>query len=144
MSQKEKTNVIIYRFREQGLEVFLVNPGEEQSVWQIPQQELDSGNQAFLVDGDRIIALDPVEEAGILEQSYAVEADWHDIPSMKDILRHDVRFMKDTVLQMIPDMMQRGTFVAIKDAFKRVLPHQYKQLKELKEILIDRNLTKYM
>lgn len=140
MSAPEKSNVIIYRIREKGLEVFLVNEADGQEQWTIPQ-----GSIAKAIEEGNFIELDPVEqEDGIFEQAYAVEGDWHDIPSMKSILKHDVSFMKATLKQMVPNLMSKGTFFAVKEAFKKVLPHQYKMLKELKDVLIDRNLTKYM
>ena len=40
--------------------------------------------------------------------------------------------------------MEKGTFFVLKEAFKKVLPHQYQFLKELKEILVDRNSTRDM
>lgn len=143
MSAKEKSNLILYRFKENGLEVFLMKKDGES--WELPQGE-GSEPQAITLDPEQIIELDPVEHdgEGILEQAYAVEADWHDIPSLKSILKHDIVFMKDTVKQMIPDMMERGTYVAVREAFRRVLPNQYKMIKELKDILSDRNSTRYM
>lgn len=143
MSDKEKSNLILYRFREQGLEVFLMKKDED--AWELPQSQ-GTATQAIALDDEHIIELDPIAEdsEGILEQAYAVEADWHDIPSLKSILKHDMLFMKDTVKKMMPDMMERGTYVAVKDAFRRVLPNQYKMLKELKDILRDRNSTRYM
>jgi len=140
--QAEKSNLIIYRFREQGLEVFLVNKDGED--WQLPQGISADAKAIAILEDDRVIELDPVEDSGILEQAYAVEGDWHDIPSLKDILKHDVLYVKDTVKQMIPDMMEKGAFFAVKEAFRKVLPHQYDMLKELKDILTDRNSTKYM
>ncbi|MEM9887553.1 MAG: hypothetical protein AAF849_16780 [Bacteroidota bacterium] len=142
---KENSNIIVYRVKDKGLEVLLVKGEGEQ--WDLPQSPNSESNVIGLNAGEeQIITLDPVEGEvdGIFEQAYAVEADWHDIPSLKSILKHDVRFMKDTVKKMIPDMMERGAFVAVKDAFKRVLPNKYKMLKELKDILTDRNSTKYM
>jgi len=38
--------------------------------------------------------------------------------------------------------MDQGTFFNVKEAFKKVLPHQYNFLKELKDILVDRNSVK--
>ncbi len=143
MSAKEKSNLILYRFKENGLEVFLMK--KEGDSWELPQGQ-GSEPQAIALDDERIIELDPIEQDGdgILEQAYAVEADWHDIPSLKSILKHDLVFMKDTVKQMVPDMMERGTYVAVKEAFRRVLPNQYSMIKELKDILRDRNSTRYM
>ena len=138
----EQTNIVVYRVQQQGLEVLLVPQTDE--AWTLPQAG-DKEKIRIIVDEDRVIELDPVElPDGLLEQAYAVEADWHDIPSLKSILKHDLKFVKSTVKQMVPNMMQQGTFFAVKEAFKRVLPHQYQQLKELKDIIRDRNSTTYM
>lgn len=140
----KQSKIFIYRVKDNGLEVFMMKKDGE--YWELPAGELEQA-KAIAIEGDeRIIKLDPAEEnsEGIFEQAYAVEADWHDIPSLKSILHHDLLFMKDTVKKMIPDIMERGTFVAVKDAFRRILPKRYQQLKELKEILTDRNLTKYL
>ena len=138
----EQTNLVVYRLRRQGLEVLLV-PDETaaEQGWSLPQAG-DSDKIRIIVEEDEVIELDPVElPDGLLEQAYAVEADWHDIPSLKSILKHDLKFVKSTVKQMVPNMMQQGTFFAVKEAFKRVLPHQYRQLRELKDIIRDRNST---
>jgi hypothetical protein len=39
---------------------------------------------------------------------------------------------------------EEGNYVAMKEAVKKVLPHQYTILKELKDILMERNITKYL
>jgi len=139
---QEKSNLVIYRLNEKGLEVFMVKKDED--AWDFPEGTAEQVKTVAVGQDERFIALEPLEEEGIFEQAYAVEADWHDIPSLKSILFHDLLFVKDTVKKMIPDMMERGTFVAVKDALKRVMPNKYKLLKELKEIITDRNSTKYM
>jgi predicted NUDIX family NTP pyrophosphohydrolase len=144
MQKDDKTNLLIYRHGKEGLEVFLVNDEENQGQWSMPKGNADQA-KAISLSAEEAIELDPVEEVdGVFEQAYAVEADWHDIPSIKSILKHDAKFMKKTIKQMVPDMMSKGAFVAVKEAFKKVLPHQYKQIKELKEILLEKNSTKYM
>lgn len=144
MQKDDKTNLLIYRHGKEGLEVFLVNDEENQGQWSMPKGNADQA-KAISLSAEEAIELDPVEEVdGVFEQAYAVEADWHDIPSIKSILKHDAKFMKRTIKQMVPDMMSKGAFVAVKEAFKKVLPHQYKQIKELKEILLEKNSTKYM
>ncbi len=146
MEKQKNTRLIVYRQGEKGLEVLLLR-STEQGAWELPTAlALERLPQQQEATTNHLIELDPVEETeeGIFEQAYAVESDWHEIPSLKDILRHDLRYVKDTLKQMVPDMMQRGVYVSIKDAFKKVLPHQYKMLKELKDILTDRNLTKYL
>lgn len=88
--------------------------------------------------------MDPVQAAdGNMVQTFAIEGDWHDIPSIRGLIRHDVKLVKDKIKNMVPDLEQ-GTFFAVKEAFKKVMPDEYSALKELKEILIDRNLAKYI
>jgi len=129
MNLKDTARLIIYRFRERGLEVFLV-PDEDQ--WQLPESPKSPNDEAGFIE------LDPVHcPHGTTEQAFAVEGDWHDIPSLKAMLFEDALNIKEKV-----EEMESGTFVAIKEAFKKVLPHQYRQLKELKEVLVDRNLTR--
>lgn len=145
MNTQEKENVIIYRIKEKGLEVFLVN-GDDKGKWELPHGNGADGKAAAVaLQPDSLIELEPVKETegGVFEQAYAVEADWHDIPSLKSIIKNDVKYVKNTVKQMIPDVMENGTFFAVKEAFRKVLPHQYKQLKELKDVLIDRNNTTF-
>ncbi len=135
MNLKEKVKLIIYRFRERGLEIFLV-PEEDQ--WQFPEGPEEEEKVRALMREDRLIELDPVSKAdGETEQAWAVEGDWHDIPSLKAMLYEDAV----AITEKLSDM-ENGTFVAIKEAFKRALPHQYQLLKELKEVLVDRNLTR--
>ena len=145
MEQQPKKSVIVYRLAKTGLEVLLLERDKESGTWSLPESVGDNDRIAVIDEEGRVIELDPVElEDGILEQAYAVEADWHDIPSLKSILKNDYLYAKNTVRQMVPNMMNGGTYFAIKEAFKRVLPHQYKMLKELKDIISDRNSTRYM
>lgn len=39
---------------------------------------------------------------------------------------------------------EEGNYVALKEVTKKVLPHQYTILKELKDVLMERNITKYL
>lgn len=144
MSVFEKACLIIYRFAEKGLEVFLINEqSEESSVWSIPQQDLrDPGDELLIRDSD-MIEMDPIVDEGQRFRAIAIEGDYHDIPSMRSLVKEDVNYVKDKLKTFIPDLEQ-GTFVAVKEAFKKVLPHEYAMLKELREILSDRNLLKYL
>ena len=148
MSLLNKANLIIYRVRDKGLEVFLVKPKEQSETeeWTIPQGALqDQAKALALVQQDQAIELDPVDNLeGEAEGALAVEGDWHDIPSLKGLIKNDAIFVKDTLQQMIPDMENEGSYFAIKEAFKKVLPNQYEFLKELKEIIKERNSTKYL
>ncbi len=133
----KKISLIIYRFRERGLEIFLTNDSEDSTHWSIPEGELRD-DKTTKIQQDRMIELDPVQqENGLTEEALAVEGDWHDIPSLKAMLYQDAMQLKEQL-----KMIDKGAFVAVKEAVKKVLPHQYKFLKELKEILVDRNSIK--
>ena len=143
MSVFEKACLIIYRYAEKGLEIFLVSEsGDENPVWSIPQQEIPKTEETLVHDTAEHIELDSVQsEDGVTCRAVAIEGDYHDIPSMRSIVKEDVQYVKDRVKSIIPELEQ-GTFVAVKEAVKRVMPHEYAFLKELKEILTDRNTVK--
>ena len=138
----DKVRVIVYRFHEKGLEVFMIDPELDQDpiAWKIPQSKakhLNLTHQAIL-DG---IDLDiTVDENGTAYRTFAVEGDWHDIPSLRGIIKSDVNRIKNK----IREISEKGTYVTIKDALKRVMPNEYAALKELKDILKERNLTTNM
>jgi hypothetical protein len=144
MELSKTAHLFIYRIREKGLEIFMLNDGQSAGNWQLPQHDtevaaLDAHQE------DKFIALDPVQqEDGHLARGIAVEGDWHDIPSLKSLLKEDVVFVRDTILQVGSDVMDKGAFVALKEAIKRVAPHQYEMLKELKDIITDRNSVKHL
>ncbi len=148
MALLDKANLIIYRIREKGLEVFLVNPSEKNQAeeeWTLPQGKISDPAKAIaLLQKDQTFELDPVENVeGEAENAIAVEGDWHDIPSLKSLIKEDANFMKTTIKEMIPNLEQEGTYFAIKEAFKKVLPNQYEFLKELKDIIRDKNSSNF-
>ena len=119
--------------------IFFVEILQKEDRWQIPQQEgAQTKDPDELIAEDTLIELDPVEnEGGDQEEAWAVEGEFHDIPSLKSMLYEDAVFLKDQF-----NNIEKGTFLTIKEAFKKVMPHQYEFLKELKEILTDRNSLK--
>lgn len=138
MSLSKKVNLIIYRFREKGLEVFLMNSEDEQ--FEIPSGAARPDQPVRLDEDDRLIELDPIrQENGEQEEAWAVEGEYHDIPSLKNMLYEDARYVKN---QLLSNMEESGTFLTVKEAVKKVMPHQYQFLKELKDILTDRNSVK--
>lgn len=138
MNLRNQISVVIYRIRERGLEVFLLSRNE-QNVLQIPQGRLDDSQHQSLFQEDNIIELDKVEsDANIPDYACAIEGDWHDIPSLKGMLKNDIFEAKEKIEEVLPEL-EKGTFVAVKDALKKVMPEQYAFLKELKEIITDRN-----
>lgn len=149
MPDNEKVDVFIYRVRETGLEVFLVNENE-QLVPDIEQWKALTANEGTpgRLGQTNCIELEPVTGAnGESRKAIAIEADWHELPSLRALIYEDYRVAKEKARQkiknFIPDM-EKGAFFAVKEAFKRVLPEQYAFLKELKEVLIEKNSTKYL
>lgn len=137
MSVIDFARVIIYRFHEKGLEIFLIKNemDKDADIWRIPE-----GSTIEMSDTTHeLIDLDTVEDdLGNKIKTLAIEGDWHDIPSIRGMLKHDVRLVKQIVKDNLPES-EKGTYFAVKEAFKKVLPHEYKAIKELKEILLDRN-----
>ena len=121
MSITEKVVLVIYRVKEKGLEVLLVKDNDS---WELPKGgDLDEAKAK-----GHIIVL-------------AIEADWHEIPSLRKLIKEDVLFLTDKIFDLLP----KSTYFVVKEAFKKVLPKsQYKMLKELKDIILDRNSTKYI
>jgi len=139
MSVLDIARVIIYRFHEKGLEIFLINNDMEndQNIWRIPSGLAESLRESGKIE--KVITLDPTEdEDGRSVRTLAIEGDWHDIPSIRGMLKHDVRLVKSIVRENLPGS-EKGGYFAIKEAFKKVMPQEYKALKELREILFDRN-----
>ncbi|MEZ4920623.1 MAG: hypothetical protein R2792_16090 [Saprospiraceae bacterium] len=144
MQDQEKIDLIIYRVREKGLEVFLPDSSEQPPL-QAMQSE-STRNQ--LMANGKLIELDPITDAnGTERKAIAVEADWHDLPSLRAMMYEDYRVAKEKakqrILNLVPDL-EKGAFVAVKDALKRSMPEQYAFLKELKDVLTDKNQTKYI
>jgi len=133
MSIAEKVVLVIYRVKEKGLEVLLVKDNDN---WELPKGgELDETKAP-----GHIIELEPAEDEET--KVLAIEADWHEIPSLRKLIKEDVLFLTDKIWDLLPKM-EKSTYFVVKEAFKKVLPNaQYKMLKELKDIISDRNSTK--
>ncbi|MEO1261757.1 MAG: hypothetical protein AAFZ15_23335 [Bacteroidota bacterium] len=140
MEINKSASLFIYRIREKGLEIFFQKEGDS---YRLPEQSVTVEQAIPLQKDEEFISLDPVEaEDGVIGEGIAIEGDWHDIPSLKSIVIHDMKFVKKQIEIMVPEAIEKGAFVAVKEAFKRVLPHQYEMLKELKDIITDRNSVK--
>ena len=139
MSVLDLARVVIYRFHEKGLEIFLINNDMDldTDIWKIPegvtQQLKDTGKIKDFINLEHT-----VDEAGRTIKTIAIEGDWHDIPSIRGMLKHDIKLVKSIVKENLPGS-EKGAYFAVKEAFKKVMPQEYKALKELKEILFDRN-----
>lgn len=135
MDIREKLHLVVYRVREKGLEVFVRDGNDD--CYELPEAIDETAFETH----DRI-ELDAFETEGERSKGLAIEGDYHDIPSLKGLLLNDARKLRDQIREL-PNA-DEGTFVAVKEVAKRLLPGQYRMLKELREILVDRNSTKYM
>jgi hypothetical protein len=126
---------------EKGLEVFLVKSEDEEI-----QSQLVEISEKFLTDlplrfsdNSKMIELDPIEDENMEKvRAVAIEGDWHDIPSLRAMLREDLQFMKVKMKKYIPTI-DSGNFILFKDAVKKAVRSEYRLLKELKDVLTDRN-----
>lgn len=137
-----KAGLLLYRQKSEGLEVYLV-PGDDDSL-QMPESFSLEHHEALenfcdnlektvgiRVEIEQLTELDLVEcmVSGREFLAYALETDWEKLPDTSK----RYRFIKKN----------KGTYYAIKDAFKRVMPAQYAMLKELAEIVASRNIMRF-
>jgi len=133
MSVLDTARVLVYRVHEKGLEI-LTEKGQDLYL-------LSAYNAERLqkLSWKNLIELDPVKnESGEEVKLFAVEGDYHDIPSIRGLLKNDMDLVKNKLIEKMPEI-EDGVYVAIKESFKKVLPHEYAALKELKEIILHRN-----
>ena len=137
MELRDKLHLIIYRIRERGLEIFVRDDARD-SAFTLPEGDGEFDLARLERLRDEIIAL---ERDGDGEaRGLAIEADYHDIPSLKGLLLDDARRLRDH-LRGLPQSPE-GSFVAVKDVARQLMPQQYRLLKELRDILVDRNSTR--
>jgi len=142
MKVLDQVRIVIYRVNQRGLEVFMVNDGNE--AWSFPQGTAQDISPNQIEADVKMIELDPISDHnGNKTNTIAIEGDWHEIPSIRAMIRKDVRIVKDEIKQRIPEL-EKGTYVAVKECFKKVLPHEYSMVKELKDIIKERNSVKYI
>jgi hypothetical protein len=126
-----QARLIFYRFHDKGLEFFLVRDNEQ---WRLPSGHPQEPIRRFFNREGKLIELESIQPDH--QKNLALEADWHDMPSIRGLIKHDLQRVEEEISKL-----EQGSFVAAKEAFKKVLPHEYALLKELKDILFDRNLT---
>ena len=127
MKVLDKVRVILYRCHEKGLEVLLIEPNlkKDPSAWKaFPKARLDD-------ESYNGISIDSTCAKGRPLKAVAIEADWHQIPSLRGIIRHDVERLKSKA--------SKCNYIGVKEAMKDIMPDEYAALKELKDIITDRN-----
>ncbi len=144
MSVKYLAKVIIYRMAEKGLEILLIKDEGDPNgqKWSLPNGFVQPDNiKEDYIPLDELQELDLIQNSSNTPRTVAFEKDEHDLPSFRDLLLNDVKYvgkrLKDYLIEY-----DEATYVSIKEAVKQVLPEEYAKLKELKDILSDRNSVK--
>lgn len=137
MKLLDKARLIVYRMHEKGIEIFMVNTGlaGDEDAWRFPLASQEVMKKDDCIELDPVINAEGQEVGGV-----AIKGDYHDIPSIRAIIKHDVHNISYK-LNEIGQELEQGKFVILKDAFKRVLPEEYKMLKELKDVVTEKNVV---
>ncbi len=143
MSVFDQARVIIYRVNKKGLEIFLeLDESSKTPKYKVPPGMLKYHSSDKFTNS--IIELDPIQNKdGSIQKVCAVEADWHEIPSVRAIIKQDIKLVKNAVKNTLPGIEGCG-YVEIKDTLKKMMPHEYAALKELKDVLLEKNQSKYI
>lgn len=135
MSVKNLAKVIIYRMAEKGLEILLIkDEGDPQGQkWSLPNGFVQEDTIK-----EEYIPLDEMVDHSNDHRTIAFEKDEQDLPSFRSLLLNDMIYVKQRLKDYLIEY-DSATYVSIKEAVKKVLPDEYAKLKELKDILADRN-----
>jgi len=142
MKTKESTGICVYRYGDQGLEVFLVKPENEiNENWEIPDGFLTD----FVEKDSDFIRLDDVLNANEFSVAWAFEDESEqevfDLPLKRILGKTESPFQ---LRRKHKYLMNNGCYFVIKEAIKKVFPEQVVLLKELQEVLGDRNMIRYI
>lgn len=143
MSLLDQARIVIYRVNKKGLEVFLLDrPGPDTGAfWQVPAGHTIHETLAKQLPTTDFIELEPMQTEQGQIRTIAVEGDYHDIPSIRAMVKEDVRIVKKQIQTILPGL-ENGAYCVMKEALKKVLPQEYAVLKELKDVVMDRNLLR--
>lgn len=140
MNKLDQVRILIFRCHQKGLEVLLINNefDEESSIWRLPEGFYE-GNDLK----DSILLEDQVDSDGNPIKTIAIEADWHQIPSIRAVIKQDVKRLGRKIKGSIaPETVPDAAYYQVKQALKHMLPHEYQALKELKDVILDRNISR--
>jgi predicted NUDIX family NTP pyrophosphohydrolase len=139
MTVRNTIRLVVYRIHEKGLEVLLTKTEGTDANWILMNAKYNLEQLAGKSLNGPFIELNGPEGTDV--KAIAIEADWHELPRVRELLMKDLHFVKDTLKHKLPEM-ENSAYVAVKEAFKKMLPQEYAFLKELKDILLDRNTVK--
>lgn len=139
MKATDKARIILYRCHEKGLEVLLIQPElkNDKGIWRLPTTAIDNVdlNDSIRLEDESAPSANPMV-------TLAVEADWHQIPSIRGIIKHDVHRLGSKIKKV--SNLSQFKYLDVKEALKTVMPEEYQALKELKDILLDRNQASFI
>lgn len=149
----------MYRYTRKGLEVMLARTADNTDGWSIPSNlhpgspsqlkeivtHLENQTGVTRVSSDYIPLETTEQNTGKRLQVWAFEAEWNDddanpLPFTKLLGKEESPLHLRRKYMMLRDQF---AFLAIKEAAKKMFPNQVALLKELQEILTERNLLKY-
>lgn len=126
---------MVYRIHEKGMEVCLWQDNDHLNRF-ISEQI----NTAQYPQLSSLVHLETQsDEEGNMVATLAISADELYQPSVRALLKEDVRLAKELWQTILPTV-ERGSYMAIKEAFKKAMPYEYRLLRELKDIITHRNL----
>ncbi|MEP7195651.1 MAG: hypothetical protein ABI851_03980 [Saprospiraceae bacterium] len=139
MTLINQIRLLVYRIHDKGLEILLTNNQIQEETYHFLKGPAIS--EFDLLNDFSTIEIDSRDEHGHEIKTIAIEGDWHDIPRIRTLIKNDLHIVKEKMKHKIPELTE-GSYVAIKDVIKKTLPNEYATLKELKEIIIARNLLR--
>lgn len=122
MTVRNKIRLIVYRMHEKGLEILT----SQDSLSFLEGTHIKSNFHAQNIN--ELIQFNTQDQDGFEMTNLAIEADWHEIPKVRTMLKHDIKLVKDTIWQLIPDLTD-CTYLAAKKPFAKRFPMNMQLLK---------------
>jgi len=153
-----RAGLLMYRYGKQGVEVFLVNepttPTTENNAWRIPNGKVNIDENSFRAaqrefmretgvepEIEEFIDLDCVECQDGKVKAYAFEENSvADLPFNKILTTESPLRLRRKHKMLV----EKGAWFCAKEAAKKVFPGEVELIKELIEVLADRNQARYI
>lgn len=114
----------------------MTKPSDREGFWALYNAQASDQLTTDPIEKHAFIELDSAHESGT--RALAIEADWHDLPKVRNLLLSDLSFVTVAIASKIPDL-ENSAYVVFKEAIKKMMPQEYEWIKELKEVILDRN-----
>ena len=134
--------MVIFRIAEKGLEVFLIRDEQaeiREQLVEISEKMIDELPLSFTQKDDFIELQTLQTEHGEI-RAIAIESVAYDNLSLRQLIKDDLYQVKNKIKHLMLSS-EEGNFVSFKDAIKSTMRIESKLIKELKDIISDRNQT---